>query len=826
MNQQTNPTDHLPGRFGELLTHLHRGGSFGFWCWESVARDAQNQDYPAERRSAWWPCDAPGLLPPLEGRYGHNHVWFGVHPCAAIPPTSAKGKALPAKYLRSQEAYIAAINCLYAEFDGKDFGGKEEAGKHINALPLEPTVIIDSGGGYHTYWLLDETWELTDENRIEARALQHAWVACVGGDGGAKNLNRVLRVPGSRNFKPHYEKNGSYPEVKFIRYSDKTYPLQDLRKAIPTEALERADRGDARPADLDDFARAGTLIKMLSPSRRENYSDWLAVGMSLAGLGHVGLGIWDDWSRGGSTYKPGECDKKWRTFKEGGCGFGSLVTWAREDNPGEFDRVYGRQSKHTITGTGMLQPIAPPSPSPAKVNSKLLCRGVDDEGNAEAVHLLYGNQFVFCDVYGWLHWCGTHWQRHGAERKLERAVVETLIRRRKAAVALGNEGIVKSARPKATNVRNAMFLFKSKVEVHVDDFDKDPDLLNCANGTIHLPSGELRKHNPADRLTYCTKIQLKLDADDTEWVNFLRGAVAQADTPGELADEMLTYLQKCCGYSLSGNTSEEVLWYIYGPPRSGKGTFTETLYEILGVPLSTEVDFTTFTRDRDNDANNFDLAPLKPARLVFASESERHQRLNGAKVKSLTGGNMVRCSFKGKDHFSYRPQYKIWLSSNHLPNGDPDDDALWGRLRLVIFPNSHLGTEDKGLKQRMRSRENLEGVLAWAVRGAQDWYSDRDTGLATPGAVKEQTKAARDEVDTVGQWVSECLTSTGVNEHILTNADLYQGYLNWCDDNGVTPKKKTGLTRALKAKGIKQDPKPRKIGGKATRVWPGLQWQG
>lgn len=815
------------GRTLELVTHLQRGGTKGFWCFESVERKTLDSgvSVPIERESWWWDSDCLGPLPPLIGPHGYRNVWFGVHPCSEVPPTrKGKDKLISPRYVRSQYEYICAINCLYAEFDAKDFSDdKEAAWQHIAKLPAGPSVVIDSGGGYHCYWLLRDTWQIDDTNRDDAKALQAAWVAAVGGDGGAKNLTRVLRVPGSYNYKPQY--GPEYPCVSYRHWDiSKQYVLDELRKMIPAEALERADQGSAPPATLDDFERAPKLLQMLSRKRLDDYDSWLHVGMSLAGLGRHGLDLWDAWSRGGSTYKPGECERKWSGLGDSGRTFASLVAWAREDSPDEFARAFSQRKAHDVKGTGLLQVEVEPKASSKQPNLKMLCRGVEDEGNARAVQYLHGDKFLHCDVYGWLHWCGTHWRRHGAESKLERAIVDTLIQRRKAAVELGNETIVKTAKPTATHVRSAKFLFRSMVEVHVDDFDRDPDLLNCANGTIHLPSGELRKHNPADRLTYCTNVTFKWDADESEWVQFLRGAVAQAGSAEDLINEMVTYLQKCCGYSLTGHTSEEVLWYIYGPPRSGKGTFTETIYQILGVPLSTEVDFNTFTRDRDNDANNFDLAPLKPARLVFASESERHQRINGAKVKALTGGNMVRCSFKGKDHFTYKPQYKIWLSSNHKPNGDPDDDALWGRLRLVVFPNSHLGKEDKGLKARMRDPETLEGVLAWAVKGAKAWYEDRNTGLDTPAEVHEQTTGARAEVDTVGQWIEECVErSPEYSDLYITNADIYQRYLSWCEENGVTPKKKAGLTRSLNAKGI-DGPSPKKISGKTQRVWLGIGW--
>ena len=814
----------IPSQFGRLLAHLHRGGAFGFWCYESAARKPL-EDRPIERASVWWRCADPAGLPDLTGPHGLRHVWFGVHPCAAIPTTNTRGEAREPRWVRSQSDYISAVNCLYAEFDAKDFGAKEDTMEHIEDLALAPSVIIDSGGGYHCYWLLDQSWLLDDTNRSDARALQHAWVAAVGGDGGAKNLNRVLRVPGSLNVKESY--GPDYPRVAFVKQEmERLYTLDDLRATIPQDALDRVDYDNAPQVTLDDYARAGTLVGMLSSHRRDNYQDWIEVGQSLASLGSAGLAIWDSWSRGGSNYKPGECEKKWSSFGENGRTFASLVFWAKEDSPSEYERLYGRKS-HDPKGAGTIaRSVTLPDhedQEPTEDDPYILSSGgADDEGNASMMYRLYGDQFLHCDAYGWLHWSGSHWERTGAEDLLIRAIVDTLIRRRVAATTLSNEHVIKSSKPSATNVRSCKYLFQSKVGAPVDSFDCDLDLLNVANGTIHLPTGELRKHNPADRLTYCVSIDLRMDADDSAWVNFLRGVV---HGEGDENEEVVKYLQKSAGYSLTGHTSEEVLWYIHGPSRSGKGTFSETLLSILGSPLSTEVDFSTFTRDRDNDASNFDLAPLKPARMIFASESERHQRINSAKIKALTGGNQIQCCYKHRDHFSYRPQYKIWLTSNHPPNADVDDDAVWGRLRVLVFPHSHLGSEDKGLKHAMKDRRNLEGVLAWAVEGARQWYGDRNSGLATPGHVVSETNKARTELDTVGQWIEESLEIVEGEEGdwYLPNAELYQHYSNWCDENGVSAKQKRALTQSLNNKGI-QGPKIMKRMGKTVRGWVGVRW--
>ena len=420
-----------------------------------------------------------------------------------------------------------------------------------------------------------------------------------------------------------------------------------------------------------------------------------------------------------------------------------------------------------------------------------LSAGAHDAGNAECAFALFGRNYLHSDAIGWLRWTGTHWAAGGAEADLDQAITAMLKARARAAIDGEKEAIVKASIPSARHVRDCKTMFRSMVTVaSITDFDGNPDLLNVANGVLDLRNGTLSPHDQGQRFTYCLGTPYDATADSSKWVQFLTETVQDAET--------LDYLQMAVGYSLSGFTSEEILFYVHGPSRSGKGTFSETMLALIGNPLCIETDFQTFTAKREGGDQGFDLAPLRPARLVFASESNTVESLNAGKVKRLTGGNHITCSFKHQNQFTYRPCFKLWLSSNHPVRADVDDDAAWGRVRVIEFPNGHLGSEDKTIKAAMKSPDNLLGVLRWAVEGARRWYASPN-GLTTPERVAKATQKARDDQDFVQSWIDECANPQPGSW--ASNHSVYHSYSEWCRDNGVTAKSQRGLAMALQTKG-------------------------
>jgi len=207
-----------------LLNDLHRGGGWGYW-WTPDGETFIGDDglEHQARESIWYPIGKRSGIP--DDWMRNRNVYWGVHPCAAIPPTNSRGQARKPRYVRAQLPYIAAINCLFAEFDG----GADAALARLEDLPYYPTAVIHSGGGLHCYWLLEDTVPVTDANRAEIAHLQAAWVELVGADDGAKDLARVLRVPGTYNRKPERRRpDGTYPQVELLEYHE--YRLYDLAR--------------------------------------------------------------------------------------------------------------------------------------------------------------------------------------------------------------------------------------------------------------------------------------------------------------------------------------------------------------------------------------------------------------------------------------------------------------------------------------------------------------------------------------------------------------------------------------------------------------------
>jgi len=416
-----------------------------------------------------------------------------------------------------------------------------------------------------------------------------------------------------------------------------------------------------------------------------------------------------------------------------------------------------------------------------------------DAGNSEALAGLYGNRLRYdhrrkC----WFIWNGNRWEPD-QDGEPERLALDTVRNRLRAALDLKDDEkrtrLIKWAL--ASENRNKInALIAGAQSMHPithsgEGWDSAPLLLGCANGVVELESGSLRPAKPADMLTLSTGIDYNPAAQAPRFKRFLAEVFNDSD-------EMIEFIQRAVGYSLTGDIREHKLFLCWGKGANGKGTLFNALWSALG-DYAANTPFSTFELNKFSQTN--DIAKLYGKRFVTASETSESRRMNEARVKAITGGDPVTCRFLFGEWFTYFPTYKIWLAMNHLPQIRGTDDGIWRRIRLIEFTVSFEGREDMTLNRDLEAER--EGILAWAVEGAVKWLAG---GLTEPAAVKRATAQYRLESDLLGQFLDDC-TQEQPGARIKGSA-LYQAYIEWCKVYGEKPLTGTTFGRRMKERDL------------------------
>lgn len=332
-----------------------------------------------------------------------------------------------------------------------------------------------------------------------------------------------------------------------------------------------------------------------------------------------------------------------------------------------------------------------------------------------------------------------------------------------------------------------------QVSAEMIDFDADPLLLGVENGVVDLRTGELRDHRRDDLITRRAPVEYDPDAHSDMWMRFLDDA-----TGGD--EELQAFLQRAVGYSLTGLTRDEVLFFVHGPAASGKSTFMDAVKAAFGT-YATTANFETFCdASRSAGGANEDIARLAGKRLVTSIEVAEGKRLAEGVVKMLTGGDMVAARLLYQKTFEYRPQFTLWLVANHEPGVSADDDAMW--RRIIKVPFDHVVAEadrDPRVKAELLDvARSGAAILAWAVRGCIEWQRD---GLQVPDRVRQATQAYRSDQDVMAQFIAErCEVAAALS---TPGNKLYQAYKKWCDDENEHPITGTMFGRRMNDRGFK-----------------------
>jgi putative DNA primase/helicase len=438
-----------------------------------------------------------------------------------------------------------------------------------------------------------------------------------------------------------------------------------------------------------------------------------------------------------------------------------------------------------------------------------------DLGNAERFAHDHGRDHRYVHTWGqWLIWDGKRWKKDVTDEIFRRA--KKTIRNIYQEAAATTDDAARAAiaawakRSEAQGRVNALIeLAKAEPTIAIthEVLDAAPYLFNCTNGTLCLKTGQLREHRREDCLTKLSPVTFQADASCPKWLRFL-DRIMGGDA------ELIKFLQRFSGYSLTADVSEQCLAFLYGSGSNGKSTFVETLNEVWGDYFQRAPSSLIVKRPDGSDGIPNDIARLPGARMVVTSEVEDGCRMAESRIKDLTGGDRLIARFMRQEFFEFDPTHKIWIYGNHRPYIVGTDLGIWRRIMQIPFEVTiPAGERDLHLKESLIAEE-LPGILAWCVAGCLEWQQN---GLNPPPKVVEATEEYRAEMDTVGQFIDErCLCSPPAT---IGKDELYREYQTWSEESGLRSLSKNRFGRRVKEKTFHDT----RSGGR--RIWIGLALQ-
>lgn len=345
-----------------------------------------------------------------------------------------------------------------------------------------------------------------------------------------------------------------------------------------------------------------------------------------------------------------------------------------------------------------------------------------------------------------------------------------------------------------------MATYDSSNHVSPSEFDRDKHLLNTPTLVINLKTGERFPHDPKFMMTRRTVVGPSRMPTPL-FLQFLHD-FAQGD------EAVMAFLQRFCGYCLTGETREHKLLFLCGPGGNGKSLILNLLRMIMGSYAKT-ANAQILMKGAEN-RHTTEVAELVGARFVTILELPGDGMWSQQRITSLTGGDTLSARRMYQDNFEFDPQFKLVLSGNHRPAIQNPDRAF---LRRMLFLESLFRPEKPDTELPEKLRAEYGGILQWMIEGAVLYYRD---GLAIPDSILEATKDYAADEDDVAQWLKErCVVEEGAT---AASRELFNDYSEWAVETGAREYKLRSLSERVAALGYKRDKRKQKRGFVGLRL--------
>ena len=660
----------------------------------------------------------------------------------------------------------------------------------LRAHRLPPSIIINSGNGYGVFWLL-KIRIATDRDPIKiadlkARNKQLA-IGIGGGADHCENLDRVMRVPGLVNF-PNAAKRKRgrvmVPTELVEFHPERVYDVDQFPPA-PAEAPKSKvpKKSKATPGTIDEVPSDSATVDM---SRLEADSEVLRFIKSGPGQGA---------DRSDAIYYV--CCELCRRG------------WSNADILSVVLNQDHRISDHLYDQTGRSpedQARRFLAQARKETAETVLSKATPYKSAKRFREMHYPHLLNFQDE--WLTWDSAAYIPREDET-ISAAIMEFLEKakvRNRVTDATGAVSFINGPfNPKPTHINAVYDLLRKQCHKEMGavippvflDGRTDPlakNLVSCRNGLVDITTRKLYDPTP----DFFTRTALPIDYDPNApapemWLTFLADVTSQRP-------ELISLIQEMFGYLIATDTSHQKVFFLYGNPRSGKGTLLRTLVKLIGVE-------NTCSPSIKNLAGAFGFQSMIGKTLAIVSDMATDSRTDlsaaASSINAVSGEDYIEANRKNKDFWNGRLAARFVLAGNDLPGFGAHTAALAARLIILPFEEDYLGREDYDLSDTLATE--LPSILNWAIAGLK---SLRDRGrFEDPADCKAAKTRLLHRGSPVLAFVQErCITEPTAR---VGKAELYAAYVAYCDEHDVEDRTSEVFAREL----YKAVPGVRKIRG-------------
>lgn len=329
-----------------------------------------------------------------------------------------------------------------------------------------------------------------------------------------------------------------------------------------------------------------------------------------------------------------------------------------------------------------------------------------------------------------------------------------------------------------------------------DEFDCNPNLFNCQNGTFELDTLKFRPHSYEDYITKISNVVYNENAVSEDWIRFIKEVLPHDR-------DKVAYFQKALGYSLGGSCSLETCFILYGATtRNGKSTAIGTISYMLGTSegyaRTAQPELLAIKKHKDSRNASEDIARLSGCRFLNINEPPQSMAFDAALLKTLTGRDAITARFLFQGSFEFIPQFTLFINTNYLPKVLDETLFTSNRINVIEF-NRHFNPEEQDirLKDRLRTQQNISGIFNWCIEGLKMF---RNEGLKPPLSVNIATRQYAQQSDKLGNFIDECLEEC--NGGGCTAKEAYEVYKKWCVDCGYFAEGKQKFMELMRGKNL------------------------